>query len=156
ISSETSELLGYTNGSNLGSIKNRFNKGEVLFGKLRPYLKKYLLAPFDGVCSSEIWVLKGISISNEFLFRVVKTNKLINLANQSSGSKMHRADWSVVETGVFSYPGISEQYKIASFFFTINQKIRSLKKKKALLEQYKKAIMQKIFSQEIRFKQDDG
>src|SRR5205085_2921636 len=54
--SETPTLLGYVDSSNSGSIKNKFQKGDVLFGKLRPYLKKYLQAPFDGVCSSEIWV----------------------------------------------------------------------------------------------------
>jgi type I restriction enzyme S subunit len=92
LATETGQLLGYTDGSKSGSIKNVFNEGDVLFGKLRPYLKKYLQAPFDGVCSSEIWVLKGKNISNAFLYRIVQTNSFIDLANQSSGSKMPRAD----------------------------------------------------------------
>ena len=90
LASETAQLLGYVDGKNSGSIKNKFDSGDVLFGKLRPYLKKYLLAPFEGVCSSEIWVLKGTKILNEFLFRIVQTNNFIDLANQSSGSKMPR------------------------------------------------------------------
>ncbi len=156
LSSESSKLLGFIDGKNSGSIKNKFDKGDVLFGKLRPYLKKYLLTPFEGVCSSEIWVLKGINISNDFLFRVIQTDKFIDIANQSSGSKMPRADWSVVENGVFSFPKLPEQTKIASFLTSVDDKLQALKQKKTLLGQYKKGVMQKIFSQELRFKDDNG
>jgi type I restriction enzyme, S subunit len=54
------------------------------------------------------------------------------------------------------YPSIAEQKKTAVFFDIIDQKINLLTKKKEALETYKKGLMQKIFSQELRFKREDG
>lgn len=152
----TGRLLGFVEGNDFGSIKNKFNKNNVLFGKLRPYLRKYIKAPFDGVCSSEIWVLDGKLISNDYLYYLVQLERFIELADQSIGSKMPRADWSHVSSGIFLIPSLPEQTKIAAFLSAVDSKIDQLSQKKALLEQYKKGVMQQLFSQQIRFKADDG
>ncbi len=71
-----------------------FQKGDVLFGKLRPYLSKFLMAEFDGVCTTEIWVLKTQNETvNKFLYQLVQNEKIVEAANLSTGTKMPRADW---------------------------------------------------------------
>lgn len=157
LSQETGMLLGYHNSKEQQSIKNKFKKGEVLFGKLRPYLKKYWKAQFDGVCSSEIWVLKGKKgLSNNYLYQLIQSDKFNYIANISSGSKMPRADWSYMSGILFDIPCTSEQQKIANFFSLIDKKIEKQEEKISDLEEYKRGMMQKIFSQEIRFKDDNG
>ena len=156
LASETGQLLGFTDGSKLGSIKNVFRKRDVLFGKLRPYLKKYYQPNFDGVCSSEIWVLTGKEISNDFLYYLIQTNGFIDLANQSSGSKMPRADWNILENGLFSFPKPNEQQKISSFLSLLDSRIDCSIKIINDLRTLKSATAKKIFSQELRFKDDNG
>ena len=152
LSSETGQLLGFVDGSQSGSIKNVFQKGDVLFGKLRPYLKKYYQPNFDGVCSSEIWVLNGKEILNDFLYYLIQTNSFVDLANQSSGSKMPRADWSILENGLFSFPNSEEQQKIASFLSLIDERIQTQNKIIEQLETLIKGLSENLFSQKIRFK----
>ena len=59
IEKETGIVKSFSYSSESCSTKNMFKSGQVLFGKLRPYLRKYAKPNFDGICSSEIWVLQG-------------------------------------------------------------------------------------------------
>lgn len=156
ISQDSGTVLQTFNSLELKSIKNKFQKGDILFGKLRPYLKKYYRAAFDGVCSSEIWVLKGKNTQNDFIYYLIQTEKFNNEVNLTIGSKMPRAEWSYISEIEFNFPSLPEQQKIASFLSSADQRIQLLTQKKEKLEQYKKGIMQQIFSQQFRFKDENG
>lgn len=81
---------------------------------------------------------------------------IFGLERFSTGSSVPTLNRNVVHSEEVLIPSLPEQTKIAKFLTAIDRKIEGLKKKKELLEQYKKGVMQKIFSQEIRFKDDNG
>ena len=150
----TGHILGWVNSSAQKSTKNKFKKGQVLFGKLRPYLRKYWLAEYDGVCSSEVWILnsKNEKCSNEFLFRIVQSNRFIQVANVSSGSKMPRADWDYVSTFPFPLPPLPEQKAIARLLSTWDEAISKTQALIAQKEQRKKWLMQNLLTGKKRLK----
>ena len=156
LSQGTGEIIGYCSSVKQKSIKNKFNEKNVLFGKLRPYLKKYAKPNFKGVCSSEIWVLSSQRLNTNFLFQYIQTRAFLDLTLIQSGSKMPRAEWEMVADGTIFYPQEKEQTKIAEFLSAVDDKISQLSRELELLNQYKKGVMQKIFSQEFRFKNENG
>ena len=159
LESDTGRLIHLYNSTEFSSQKNRFKKGDVLYSKLRPYLNKYYFADFDGVCSSEIWVLNSKDksiLKNKFLYSFIQTNKFSFMANKSAGSKMPRADWNLVENMRLNLPTVQEQQKIGGFFSKLDRQIELEEQKLVKLEEQKKGYMQKIFSQELRFKDDNG
>jgi type I restriction enzyme S subunit len=80
----------------------------------------------------------------------------IQIQSLSQGAAQDNLNQEKLSNIEFVFPELIEQTKIASFLTTVDDKLQSLKQKKTLLEQYKKGVMQKIFSQEIRFKDDSG
>lgn len=91
---------------------------------------------------------------NGYLFKSNTIRKQIQ--KEAQGSKVLSINVGRISKVELSFPTLSEQKRIASFFTVIDKKIAELKQKKNLLEQYKKGVMQKLFSQELRFKHDNG
>lgn len=79
--------------------------------------------------------------------------KISTLAKGSSISNVYNSDLKTLE---IKLPSLPEQTRIADFLSAVDEKLHLLKEKKALLEEYKKGMMQKIFNQELRFKDDNG
>ena len=145
-------LLGYTEAGLQKSTKNIFKKGSILFGKLRPYLRKYWLATFEGVCSSEIWVLntnEEVCIK-EYLYRLISSERFIQFANVSIGSKMPRADWDFVSLTPFSVPPIEEQRKIAEILGVWDEAIEKQSRLIEKLELRKRGLMQHLLTGRTR------
>lgn len=88
----------------------RFAPYDVLFGKLRPYLQNWLMPDFSGVAVGDFWVMKPSEIDSRYLYYLIQTTSFQLAANQSTGTKMPRADWSLVsKTPFYSPKSLSEQ-----------------------------------------------
>lgn len=148
IESETGRLLGSTTSDQQASIKAVFGPGDVLFGKLRPYLRKFLAPNFDGVCSTEIWVLqpKTKQITSPFLHCVVQSDGFMAEADKSAGSKMPRADWKVVSEYGFRLPEPAEQDRIAEVLVGCDTEIDGHAAQIEKLRTEKKALMQQLLT----------
>ena len=145
LSQNTGQILGTVNSSDQQSTKNLFEPNSVLYGKLRPYLRKFAKPQFKGVCSSEIWVLTGLKISNDYLFQFVQSEQFTELTNIQSGSKMPRADWNVIADAEIEFPCLGEQTKIANFLSSIDQKIEVVAQQIEQAKQWKKGLLQNMF-----------
>lgn len=148
IEKETARLIGETESNQSLSTKYIFRRGDILFGKLRPNLRKVALPNFDGVCSSEIWVMCPSSeiADNKYFFYLVQSERFINAACKTTGSKMPRADWSVLKKLVLKIPPFTEQRTIASLLDTCSTEIE---KNRRLIKHYqsqKRGLMQKLLT----------
>lgn len=152
LSSGNGRLLHYTSTKNLRSQKAVFYKDDVLFGKLRPYLRKYWHATFDGVCSTEIWVIKANEgIDSCWLYCIVQSDYVINAANKSTGTKMPRAEWDTVKkTEVYIPQTISIQKEIAKIISDIDAEIEALETKLAKYRMIKQGMMNELLTGRIR------
>jgi type I restriction enzyme S subunit len=153
LNQQIGSINGYIMAKDQLSIKNKFKTGEVLYSKLRPYLQKYWYATFDGVCSSEIWVLKGKNgmISNKYLFYLIQTDVFNRIANITSGTKMPRADWDYISRFPFLLPSLPEQNKITAILSTWDHAIQKNKLLKGAKQCLKKELLQKMVTGKIRF-----
>ena len=108
--------------------------GDVLFGKLRPYLRKYWRATFTSTASSEFLVFQSSELDMNFLYYAIQSDSFIEEVNTSTyGSKMPRASWEYIKNMRIAFPtSLVEQQKIADF---LDKKTAQLDKAKALLEE---------------------
>ena len=145
-------LSGFVTTGEESSLKSVFQKGDVLFGKLRAYLRKYWLADRDGVCSTEIWVLTASrpQLIPPFLFQIVRMNRFIEAASEAYGTHMPRSDWNVVKTYEVLLPSIAEQTAISSVLADMDEEIAVLETKLAKARQIKQGMMQELLTGRIR------
>ena len=112
-----------------------FDGTQVLYGKLRPYLHNWLNPDFTGIAVGDWWVLRPVGVDKKFLYRLIQTQQFDEVANQSSGSKMPRADWNLVSNTEFIIPSsLDEQRQVAETFDDLDDLItlhqRELKSEK--------------------------
>ena len=131
------------------SIKSgiAFHQGDVLYGKLRPYLQNWLLPTFDGLAVGDFWVLQPQNADSSFLYRLIQSRQFDEVANQSTGTKMPRADWKLVSKTVFSIPSnISEQAAIGTYFTALDSLITLHQRKCANLCSPSQVVFSLLFA----------
>ena len=130
------------------------NNEDVLFQLVRPYQKNnFYFDKGDGFVASTGYAQIRAKCSSRFLFHYLHVqsfvNKVIVRCTGTSYPAINSEDLSKIHIHL---PTLPEQKKIASFLTAVDERIQRLSRKKTLLEQYKKGVMQKIFSRKIRFK----
>lgn len=128
-------LLISINGT-IGSIA-RYNNEKVMLGKSVGYF--------------------NFKPNPDFFYYLLNTSNIQNFfISELTGSTIKNLSLKTLREAKVNFPKGTEQIKITDFFKSIDEKIQSLRKKISLLEQYKKGVMQKLFSQVLRFKDEDG
>ncbi len=118
-------LLGFGESGDITSSKNVFEEGDVLFGKLRPNLRKYWRANKRGICSTDILILRSQKeMLNEYLFIIVQSELFLAFAeNDAAGTKMPRTSWKRLETIELPLPPLKEQKRIAEIILSFDELI---------------------------------
>ncbi|WP_430618355.1 type I restriction enzyme, S subunit [Enterococcus sp. DIV1767] len=134
-----------------------FLPNDILYGKLRPYLKNWLKPSFTGVALGDFWVFRVIKSDSDFIYSLIQSDKYQRVANDTSGTKMPRSDWKKVSETEFLVPdNRNEQQKIGNFFKQLDDTIALHQRKIDSLKLLKHAFLQKMlvnqgFFPEVRF-----
>ena len=105
-----------------------FREGDILFGRRRAYLKKAAVAPFDGICSGDITVIKAIPdrINPRLLPFIIQNNDLFDFAvSKSAGSLSPRVKWEHLKQYEFELPDIKKQEELTELLWAIDNTRKS-------------------------------
>jgi type I restriction enzyme S subunit len=116
IESNSSKIIGHGIASDAKSTKTVFHAGDVLYGKLRPYLNKVAIPDFDGVCSTDILVFnQNQSIDSRYLMRYLSTREVVEYANlKSKGISLPRVNFESLAEISIPLPPLAKQQRIVA------------------------------------------
>lgn len=129
-----------------------FQKGTLLYGRIRPYLNKIWLADRDGFSSTDMIMIVPVGCDASFLKYVLLSQKFVEFATaKSAGTKMPRVKWESIKIFQLALPTYSEQQKIAYIISSIETKIDTEFDKRSKLCLIKKGLMQDLLTGKVRF-----
>lgn len=142
------------------SQKTAFIAGDVLFGKLRPYLKKVAKVDRAGVCSTDILALRPRSGTDaDFLLALLSHEGTIQYATSTSaGTKMPRTSWSSLSEYQILVPPLPEQKKIAAILSSVDEAIQATQAVIDQTRRVKEGLLQDLLTRGIghtRYRQTD-
>lgn len=148
IESKTGNIIDIDNDIKIESDSPKFKEGDILFGKLRPYLSKVAIAQNNGLCSGEILVLRNKNSINfkKYIFYRLLSYDFINIVNSSTcGSKMPRAEWSFISSLKINVPPKKEQEEIVDYIeketSKIDRTIELYKRQIELVKEYRTSLI---------------
>lgn len=152
IESGTGQLKGHTSTTADSALKSTFSEGDVLFGKLRAYLRKYWFATREGICSTEIWVLQPNCplLTPTFLFQLVQTEQFIEAASSAYGTHMPRSDWKALKNLQVRLPQPEEQTALATILSDMDSELSAIELRIAKTRALKQAMMQELLTGRTR------
>ncbi len=156
IEKHTGSLLGHGTSDEVRSTKSRFREGELLYGKLRPYLNKVHVAEFDGICSTDILVLRALGgVHAKYLHYRLLSKDFVRYANKNvSGVQHPRVNARTVSLFDVELPPLNEQRriveKIEELFTKLDAGVRSLEQLKGYRRSVLKAAVEGELSREWR------
>jgi hypothetical protein len=133
-----------------GGAEILFRRGDVLFGKLRPYLAKVVAPEFDGCASGEFLVLRpGPSLEPRYFFYMCLTRPFLDWAEATSvGTKMPRTDWDALSALKFEIPSLEGQRAIANLLDSettrIDSVIRGREELRELVGEKRRALLASV------------
>ena len=148
IDSGESQLKRWGDASDVKSTKSRFYPDDILYGKLRVYLDKAVIAEMEGICSTDILVVTANSKTiPRFLVYLLHTYPLIRHAVATSTGVNHpRTSWNSLGEFTFALPPLPEQRAIAHVLQTIQETKFTRQREIALERERKAALMEYLFS----------
>lgn len=148
IDSGESQLKRWGDAAEVKSAKSRFYPDDVLYGKLRSYLDKAVIAEMEGICSTDILVVTANSKTlPRFLVYLLHTHSLISHAVATSTGVNHpRTSWNSLGKFTFALPPLPEQRAIAHILQTIQEAKAARQREIALECERKAALMDHLFS----------
>jgi len=152
IEAETSNLLGSQPVSELKSAVALFHKGDILYGRLRPYLNKVHIAEFDGAASAEFIVFPRMpAIEQRFLQSILRSPDYRSIADQRSTGDRPRIKFESVGDYEIPLPPLAEQRRIVRKLDTLTARTLTARSHLAaiekLVERYRKAVTAGLFEE---------
>lgn len=132
--------------SDLESLKYRFNKGDILFGTMRPYFKKIVRAPFDGVCSTEISTIRTKNETDaNYIFYLMAQDRFIDYATVNSNGDRPRTKWSKFSKFQINHDSEDKRFKIGAILSAYDDLIDINRKRIQLLEEAARLLFREWF-----------
>lgn len=146
VESETMRLLATIPASEMRSSALRFHAGDVLYGRLRPYLNKVLKPEFEGLCSPEFIVFpQSQQLVSGYLQYFLNSWRFKTFASRLNTGDRPRVDWDQLKVYAFPLPPLAEQRRIVAAieeqFTRLDAGVAALKRAQAALKRYRAAVL---------------